>query len=306
MPLTLPIDHAPEPTSGAGTLFVVATPIGHLEDITLRAIRTLREADLIAAEDTRHTRKLLTRHEIATPLISFFDHNKEKRTPQLLKKLLSGASIALVSDAGTPGVSDPGYHLITRALSRSIPVVPVPGPSAAIAALSVSGLPSDSFVFLGFVPRKPGKRRAFLEALQFEPRTLIFYESPRRLAGLIKTMRDVFGDRQAVLARELTKIHEDVLRKNLSGIGRYLRTDDPLKGECTLLVAGFQYQKDVDPEAVQSYVKWLRHRGLSPSESAKRAARELGVSRNLAYQQALKLEKKQGAQDTPSGGIAQD
>lgn len=292
MPSTLPIDRTPETESGAGRLFVVATPIGHLEDITLRAIRTLREVDLIAAEDTRHTRKLLTRHKISRPLISFFEHNKEKQTPQLLKKLLSGLSIALVTDAGTPGISDPGYYLITRALAQSIPVVPVPGPSAAIAALSVSGLPSDSFVFVGFVPRKPGKRRAFLEALQFEPRTLIFYESPRRLADLVDAMHELFGDRQAVLARELTKVHEQVLRKGLSGIVQYLRTAEGLKGECTLLVAGFKQQKDVDPEAVRRYMNQMRHRGLSLSEAAGRAARVLGVPRNQAYQQALEAEKQ--------------
>ena len=183
-----------------------------MEDITLRAIRTLKEVALIAAEDTRHTRKLLARYEIGTPLASYHDHNKEKRTPRLLKKLEDGHSIALVTDAGTPSISDPGYYLVRRAIQASVPVVPIPGASALVAALSVSGLSTDSFIFVGFPPRQPGKRKQLLKGLKGEPRTLIFYESPKRLIGLIRDMIQQMGDRSAVVARELTKVHEEIIR----------------------------------------------------------------------------------------------
>jgi 16S rRNA (cytidine1402-2'-O)-methyltransferase len=176
MPPNLPTEGSAQIASPpSGTLFVVATPIGHMEDITLRAIRTLKEVDVIAAEDTRQTRKLLTRHQVSTPMVSYHDHNKEKRTPQLIGKLKAGTSIALVSDAGTPSISDPGHYLVREVIRNAVSVVPIPGASAMIAALSVSGLATDSFVFIGFVPRKPGKRRALLDQLKQEPRTLIFY-----------------------------------------------------------------------------------------------------------------------------------
>jgi len=239
MPLSLPTDRVtPTNVTAAGTLFVLATPIGNLEDITLRAIRTLKEVALIAAEDTRHTRKLLARHEISTQLISYHDHNKEKRTPGLLKKLKSGNSIALVTDAGTPSISDPGHYLVRAAIQAAIPVVPIPGASALTAALSVSGLPTDSFLFVGFAPRKSGKRKQFLDKLKAEPRTLIFYESPKRLLGLMREIVLVMGDRTAVVARELTKVYEEVLRGSLSSILETLKARPALKGEYTLLVGG--------------------------------------------------------------------
>jgi 16S rRNA (cytidine1402-2'-O)-methyltransferase len=264
-----------------------------MEDITLRALGTLAEVDLVAAEDTRHTRKLFTRHGISTPLISFHDHNKEKRTPDLLRQLEAGNAIALVTDAGTPSISDPGYYLVKKALQRTIAVVPIPGPSAAIAALSVSGLPSDSFVFLGFVPRKPGKRREFLEMLKWERRTLIFYESPKRLVGLVQTMFDVFGDRQAVLARELTKIHEEILRGGLMQITKDLDGRPSLKGECTLLVAGFEGKRDIDMATVRNYLRRLRRdKGGSLSKLAKEVAGEFGLPRQAVYEEALRIEQE--------------
>ena len=282
-----------KPSLSIKKLFVVATPIGHMEDITLRALRTLAEVDLVAAEDTRHTRKLFARHGISTPLIAFHDHNKEKQTPELLEKLEAGSTIALVTDAGTPSISDPGYFLVTKALQSDIPVVPIPGPSAAIAALSISGLPSDSFVFLGFAPRKTGKRLESLELLKWERRTLIFYESPKRCLELIRTMRDVFGDRRAVLARELTKIHEEILRGRLSDIINILRHRPPLKGECTLLVTGFKGKQDIAPDTVRNYLKRLRReKGGSLSKLAKEVAGELGLSKQAVYEEALIIEQE--------------
>jgi 16S rRNA (cytidine1402-2'-O)-methyltransferase len=293
MPSTLPTNAQKSSPAQSGKLFVVATPIGHMEDITLRALGTLAEVDLVAAEDTRHTRKLFVRHGISTPLISFHDHNKEKRTPEMLDQLNDGKTIALVTDAGTPSISDPGYYLVKKALKEAIPVVPIPGPSAAIAALSVSGLPSDSFVFLGFVPRKSGKRREFLDRLQWEHRTLIFYESPKRLLGLVRTMCDVFGNRQAVLARELTKIHEEIIRGGLKEIAKDLGGRPSLKGECTLLVAGFDRKRDVDMDTVRNYLRRLHlEKGGTLSKLAKEVAGEFGLSRQAVYEEALKIEKQ--------------
>jgi 16S rRNA (cytidine1402-2'-O)-methyltransferase len=196
----------------AGTLYVVATPIGNLEDITLRAIRILKEVRLIAAEDTRRTRILLDKYEISTPLTSLYDQNEAKKSGLLIARLLKGEDVAYVSDAGTPGISDPGYILVREAVSRGIRVAPIPGASALIAALSVSGLPMDSFVFLGFLPSKSMRRRKLLTSLREDERTLIFYESPHRLLASLKDIAAVLGDREMVVSREMTKIHEKFLR----------------------------------------------------------------------------------------------
>lgn len=307
MPSILPTEDAKNGIKATrGALFVVATPIGHMEDITFRAVHTLTQVGLIAAEDTRHTKKLLTRHGVSTPMISYHDHNKEKRTPDLLRRLQSGTSIALVTDAGTPCVSDPGYYLVAKALGLSIPVVPIPGPSAVTAALSVSGLPSDSFVFLGFVPRKPGKRSQFLEALAREGRTLIFYESPKRLHGLRRAMLEILGDRKAVVARELTKIHEEFLRGKVSHIIDELDRRGPIKGECTLLVEGFCGKNTIDLADVQNYLRFLQNeKRLSLSALAKEVAARFGLPKHVVYEEALQLQKKPqaeaGRNETVSG-----
>lgn len=220
-----------------GRLFIVSTPIGNLEDITLRALRILKEADLIAAEDTRHTRKLLAHYDIHTPLTSFYQHRQFRQAPALIAKALAGTTIALVTDAGTPGISDPGAWLVHLALEAGIEVTPVPGPSAAVALLSVSGLPTDAFVFEGFLPFKEGKKRRLLERLRDEERTLVFYESPHRLEKTLGILLDVLGDRPAAVGRELTKVFEEVRRGTLGAILETYRGRKVL-GEITIAIAG--------------------------------------------------------------------
>ena len=221
----------------SGLLYIVATPIGNLEDITLRAIRILKEADLIACEDTRHTKRLLVNYGIATPTTSYFEHNKLTKGDWILSQLQEGKNIALVSDAGTPGISDPGFNLVRSAVERGITVVPIPGPSAVAAALSAAGLPTDRFLFLGFLSQKEGKRRRMLESVQDEPATLIFYESPFRVRKTLALLREVLGDRPAALAHELTKIHEGFIRGSLEELHS---TSNELieKGEWIILVQG--------------------------------------------------------------------
>lgn len=223
--------------SPTGTLYVVSTPIGNLEDITLRALRVLKEVDLICAEDTRKTRILLNHYNIQTPLTSYFEHNEKRKTPLIIEELTSGKSIAIVSEAGTPAISDPGYRLITHALQQAIAVIPVPGPSAVITSLSISGLPVHRFAFEGFLPVKTGKRRNFLKKIIAEERTLIFYESPHRIMGTLKDLIEILGDRSAVLCRELTKIHEEKIYGKLSLLLKSVEKR-PIKGEITVLVEG--------------------------------------------------------------------
>ncbi len=222
----------------AGTLYVVATPIGNLEDVTLRALRVLREVDLIAAEDTRRTRTLLERHGIARPLTSYYDAIERRRAPALIERLRAGASVALVSDAGTPGIADPGYHLVRGALAAGVPVVPVPGPSALTALVSVAGFPAERFVFEGFLPSRPGPRAARLAALAREPRALVFFEAARRLIAFLAAAEAALGDRAAALARELTKRHEEILRGSLSELRERVARRASLRGEVTVLVTG--------------------------------------------------------------------
>ena len=227
-----------------GTLYIVSTPIGNREDITLRGLRILKEVDLIAAEDTRHTGLLLRHFGIQTPLTSYFEGNELRKKEFILSKLTQGERVALVSDAGTPGISDPGFRLIRTAIEHEIPIVPVPGASAVIAALSVSGLPTDAFVFRGFLPHKTKKRRDLLEELADVRETLIFYESPHRISETLKDIYEVLGDRKIVLTRELTKIYEEVLRGKVSEI-RLQIGERKLKGEITLVISGkTQYEKD--------------------------------------------------------------
>lgn len=220
-----------------GILYIVATPIGNLEDMTLRAIRILKEADLVACEDTRHTKKLLAHYGITTPTTSYFEHNKLTKGDWIIGQLQEGKNIALVSDAGTPGISDPGFNLVRSAVESGISVVPIPGPSAVAAALSASGLPTDRFLFAGFLSQKEGKKRRMLESLQEEPGTLIFYESPFRIKKTIALLREVLGDRPAALAHELTKIHEGFIRGSLDEL--HVSSDKLIeKGEWIVLVQG--------------------------------------------------------------------
>lgn len=219
-----------------GTLYVVSTPIGNLEDITLRAVKILSAVDLIAAEDTRTTKVLLGRYNISKPMLSYFSHNERRRAPEILERLEAGASIALVSDAGTPGISDPAYVLITQALERGIPVVPIPGPAALMAALVVSGLRTDSFVFEGFLPIKKG-RKSKLEELSQEPRTIVLYESPHRILKTLREIFEHFGDREVAVAREMTKKFEEVTRGKLSVVLDGLSKRQP-RGEYVIVISG--------------------------------------------------------------------
>jgi 16S rRNA (cytidine1402-2'-O)-methyltransferase len=273
----------------SGTLYIVATPIGNLEDITLRAIRVLKEADIIAAEDTRHTRKLLDRYDIGTSLTSYHDHNKEEKAPVLVAKLLDGKNVALVSDAGTPGISDPGYFLINLAIHQNTPVVPIPGATAAIAALSISGLPTDSFVFEGFLPSKQGARTKRLEEIATEKRTMIFYEAPHRIVRTIEDMATVLGERKAVVTRELTKVYEEAIRGTLSEVLARLKSGTT-KGEFTIIIHGAEEhaaQTDIDP---QEYLRNLMlHRGLSKKEAVAVTAKELGLPKKDVYKESLKI-----------------
>lgn len=272
-----------------GMLYIVATPIGNLEDITLRAIRVLKEADVIAAEDTRHTQKLLTRHDIRTPLTSYHDHNKEEKAPVLLSRMLEGKSVALVSDAGTPGISDPGYFLINLAVDQDIAVVPIPGATAAIAALSISGLPTDSFVFEGFLPSRQTARRKRLEELKAEKRTLLFYEAPHRIMNSLEDMAAVLGDRKAVVTRELTKVHEEAIRGTLSQILDRLRRGSQ-KGEFTVIVHGaVERPADQNIDTKEYLRNLMLHRGLTKKEAVAATAEELGLPKKEVYRESLNL-----------------
>jgi 16S rRNA (cytidine1402-2'-O)-methyltransferase len=273
----------------AGRLYVVATPIGNLADITLRALRVLGDVDVIAAEDTRTTRKLLTHHGIATSLVSYHEHNEAVRTPELLERLRSGASVAIVSEAGTPSISDPGYRLVREAIDAKITVEPIPGPSALLAAVVVSGLPSDGFVFEGFLPRRSGERRRRLEELTGERRTLVFFEAPHRLDRTLADMADVLGDRDVALCRELTKLHEEVRRGTLSMLAATLQKT-PVKGEIVLVVGGAPHiEGDLDA-AITEVLKRTKD-GESVREATRAVAEARGVPRRALYDSVLEARK---------------
>ena len=246
---------SPSSTSAKGILYIVSTPIGNLEDITLRALRILKEVQLIAAEDTRRTGLLLKHFGIHTPLTSYFQGNELKKMDSILSRLEQGDNVALVSDAGTPGISDPGFRLVQNAIQRQIPVVPIPGPSAVITALSISGLPTDSFLFIGFLPHKLKRRRDILKQLESYRETVICYESPHRISESLKDILEVLGDREIVLTRELTKIYEEVLRGKVSQILNQIE-ERKLKGEITLVISGKTRKQKTDEGMVRTKSRW--------------------------------------------------
>ncbi|MDI6776536.1 MAG: 16S rRNA (cytidine(1402)-2'-O)-methyltransferase [Syntrophales bacterium] len=275
-----------------GTLYVVATPIGNLEDITLRAIRILREVQLIAAEDTRRTKKLLHAHEIHTPLTSLYDQNEGRKSSFLISKMNEGMDVAYVSDAGTPGISDPGYVLINQALVNAIRVVPIPGVSAVITALSVSGLPMNSFVFDGFLPSRPVKRRQFLMSLRDETRTLVFYESPKRLLSTLRDVEEIMGDRKIVVSRELTKVFEEILRGRVGEVISLLQ-DRVVKGEVTLLIAGKEKSPCSDDEIRARFKQLHENTDLTQRDIIDTIVFEMGVSRKRVYREVVKAKGKE-------------
>lgn len=277
-----------------GSLFVVATPIGNLEDMTLRAITTLKEVDLIIAEDTRRTGRLLKHFGIETAVCAMFEHNEAAMIPQLVTRLKKGTQMALVSDAGTPTLSDPGYRLIKAAVTHQIPIIPIPGVSAAVAALSVSGLPTDQFVFIGFTERKQSRLKKQLHQLAAERRTLIFFESPKRVVKLLQTMLSVWGDRPAMLAREMTKLHESYYRGPLAEIIQQLEQMPQIKGECTLVVQGASPEalKMTEAELEQLLLDRIPQTKKPLSVLVRELAAELDVSRNVLYSKALAIQSE--------------
>jgi 16S rRNA (cytidine1402-2'-O)-methyltransferase len=272
-----------------GCLYLVATPIGNLEDITLRALRVLKEADLIACEDTRQTQKLLQHYAIHKELVSYHAHNELTRAPELVIQLEEGAQVALVSDAGTPVVSDPGHRLVAQCLRHHIPVVPVPGPSAFVTALAASGVPAEEFLFVGFLPSRAGARRKKLEALKSEPRALVLYEAPHRLAETLSDAAEILGSRHGVVAREVTKIHEEFLRGSLDELRDAARQRAP-RGEITLLIGQATEGElpAVPAVSLKQRVEQLEtEAGLDRKAALKQAARERGLAKREAYKQLL-------------------
>jgi 16S rRNA (cytidine1402-2'-O)-methyltransferase len=282
-------------------LYLVSTPIGNLEDITLRALRVLKEADLIACEDTRHTRKLLDHFGIRKPTISYHEHNELARAEELAERLARGESVALVTDAGTPGISDPAYRIVTAAIERGVTVIPIPGATAMIAGLVASGLPTDAFLFAGFLPQKKSARRTRLEELKSERATLVCYEAPHRIRETLADALDVLGDRDAAIARELTKLHEQFLRGPLSDLLARFEANAP-RGEMTLVIAG--NRDDNFPQAGNVSIgeqveRLMAGEGLSRNDALKRAARSRGLAKREAYQ--LLLDEKESKKDAENG-----
>jgi len=273
-------------------VYLVATPIGNLEDITFRALRTLREADVIACEDTRHTLKLLRHFDIRKSLVSYHEHNEAERAAELVERVRAGEAVAVVSDAGAPAISDPGFRVVRAALEAGLEVVPIPGPSALVAALTASGLPTDAFRFCGFPPSKKGQRRRFFEAFVDEAATLVFYESPHRALASVEDAREVLGDRPAVLARELTKLHEEMLRGRLSDIAAKLAERGAIKGEMTLVVGRGDAADQAPETPLDERVAELIESGVARMDAIKQAARERGLSKREAYRR-LEVDEKE-------------
>ncbi|MDD5475204.1 MAG: 16S rRNA (cytidine(1402)-2'-O)-methyltransferase [Syntrophales bacterium] len=274
---------------GNGTLFIVATPIGNLEDITIRALRVLKDVDLIAAEDTRRTALLLRHYGIDKPLTSLHDHNERAKSASLISRLLEGSFIAYVSDAGTPGISDPGFLLIRQAIAKSIDIVTIPGPSSVIAALSISGIPMDSFTFQGFIPSKPVRRRQFLASLKEKSETLVFFESPRRVMSSLHDILEILGDREMTLSRELTKIHEETYRGRVASVMEALEEKN-IKGEITMVLEGNRE----GPGMPSSDDVWTRFKSIvkdgttSTRDGVNRVALETGMPKKAVYSIVLK------------------
>jgi 16S rRNA (cytidine1402-2'-O)-methyltransferase len=301
MPLSSPT-HNSKGTTGYGKLYVVATPIGNRDDITLRALKILKVVDVVAAEDTRHTGRFLKHHDIKRKLISYHEHNEKERTPVLIERLKAGASVALVSKAGTPALSDPGYRLIKSAIKSNINVIPIPGASAAIAALSVSGLPTDSFVFIGFPPKKKAKRLKLFDKLATDSRTLIFYESPRRILKLVEEIYSVMGDRPAVLSREMTKLYEEFTRGSLSQMLDHLQQGHEIKGECTLLVGGDKGKPGANFASLMVELNQvLKKNDATVSRVSKELARKHGIPKKVVYQKAVQIKKSDKSRNRTSG-----
>jgi 16S rRNA (cytidine1402-2'-O)-methyltransferase len=280
----------------AGTLFVVSTPIGNLEDITFRAIRILKEVDLIACEDTRHTQKLLNHYGIKNKTISYHEHNERERAIQLIETIKEGSNVAVVSDAGTPGISDPGFRLVQLAWSNGVRVVSVPGPTAAVSALVASGIPADEFFFAGFLPARSSARRTRLSQLSNVPATLVFYEAPHRVQQSLKDMREVLGERKAVVARELTKIHEELLRGKLSELADQFNSRAEPRGEFVIVVDRHVLDEPSDAtdstQSVSAVVTNLEQQGLDSRAALKQAAKTLGLSRAEAYRRLIQERKR--------------
>jgi len=280
-----------------GILYICGTPIGNLEDITLRALKILKEVNLIAAEDTRHTLKLLNHYQINTKVTSYYEYNKFKKAPYLVEILKNGQDIALVSDAGMPGISDPGYVLIDLALKNNIKIIPVPGVSALITALVVSGLPTDKFVFEGFLPRKIKERKRYFKSIENEERTIIFYETPHRLKRALKDMLEILGDRKVVIARELTKLYEEIIRGKLSQVLTEISTKE-IKGEITLIVQGGIKKKEngsidflIKECIIEEYLNKLKNQGYSNKDIIKITQEKLNIPKNLIYKKLLEMKK---------------
>lgn len=267
----------------AGILYVVSTPIGNLEDITLRGLRMLREVDLIACEDTRHTRKLLDHFGISKPAVSYHEHNEAARAAELIKRIEGGASIALVSDAGTPLISDPGYRLVTAAIEAGIVVVPLPGASAALTALIGSGLATDEFRFCGFLPPKTTQRRKLLEQVKPETCTLIFYEAPHRILDALEDIEAVMGARPVVVARELTKLHEEFLRGTAAGVREQLTGRPSIKGEITVLIGKPEREVEADDTPIEEAVRALEETGRARMDAIKEVAKSRGMAKRDVY-----------------------
>jgi 16S rRNA (cytidine1402-2'-O)-methyltransferase len=277
-----------------GNLYIVATPIGNMDDITIRAIKVLSQVDIIAAEDTRNTRRLMSHHNISGKLVSYHEYNELQMAQKLISEIEKGLSVAIVTDAGTPSVSDPGYRIAQMAILHHIQPVPIPGPSAAVAALSASGLPTDIFTVVGFLPRKKGKRLEQIEKLAFAPGTLIFYESPKRITQLLHDLKDTFGERDIVFARELTKKYEEFQRGTISELIAEIEKKETIKGECTLLVSGKSQTggvclDDLKHEIIES----LKKPGNTTSALARKMADQYGIPKKQIYQKILEITGKQ-------------
>ena len=291
--------------SNYGTLYVVSTPIGNMDDITLRALKVLKGVDIIAAESVAHTKGLCRRHNIKTDVTGYNQHNRRTKAPKLVKQLKSGLDVAVVTDAGTPGISDPGVYLVSQAVKEDITVTPIPGPSAVLAALSVSAMPSEQFLFLGFLPNKSGKRKGQLAGLTSEPRTMVFFEAPHRIRAMLSDLKEVLGDRNIVMLREITKVYEDIKRGPISSVLEHL-TPDRTKGEFTLVVAG-KGGKQAQPmsrKVLSRIEDLLADKNRSVKDIAELVSNEEGIAYRQIYKECL--ARKRDFEKVEINGTGQD